>query len=157
MSNDSPLRFPPLIETAERRKHIQSIYDELGMSRIASAVSTVPSNVKSTVNNLYSNVQSKINKKILIVFTVLFLLTFAGFYWMKPNFILKSEKTKLETKNNKQDQITKINIAAKRINYIKLAMLSLIVASVFTLLLYLLRNRISFVGTIMTETPLPYL
>ena len=71
MSSDSPLRFPPLIETAERRKHIQNIYNDLNMKRVAVAAS-VSGGVKSTVNNLYSNIHSKFNKKIMIVFTIVF-------------------------------------------------------------------------------------
>jgi flagellar biosynthesis protein FlhB len=151
MGSDSPMRFSALIETSERRKHIQSVYDDLGMNRVAT--------VHKSVNKLYSNVQSKVNKKILFVFGILFLLTFISSYWLKPNFLLKSNKIdpKLSKNKDKNVNTTKLEVQPKRINLIKLCLLSCIVASIFTTLLYFLRNRISFVGAMMIEDPLPYL
>lgn len=156
MSGDSPMRFPPLIETAERRKHIQNIYNDLNMKRVATSVSN---GVKSTVSNLYSNVHSKFNKKVIIVFFILFLLSFASGYWLKPNFLLKSNKNKPEKTKSKQidSKSTKLEIEVKRINYIKLGLLSLLISCIVTGMLYLLRNKVSFIGKLMIEDPLPYL
>lgn len=134
--NNSPTYKNNILDSKERNKYISKIENNLGYLKPG-----VNTPIHHKIIEKYEKLGFTFNVRYISIFTILFVIIFFLFRFMKPGIILKPKK------NQSSMNITaKKNQEQKEINYIKLSIYSFIITGILFGILYFLKTKNKQIG-----------